>query len=111
LPSRPVLTHQPRWIIAVFDLPRMVGDRPVLDVIWQVFKPRRKLFGGWYYKRVESSKTVTIPDDLDRLEELRRVLAGIATEYVPFDVPIQIAFGFLDYAKVSEWEMLRGKAI
>lgn len=109
--THPVLTYAPRWIIAVFEIPRTFDGHPIIDVIWQVFKPRRRLIGGWRYKAVKTGQVVTVREGyMDDLDEVRREMVGQATNYVPFNVPIQIAFGFFDFAKVSEWELLRAGA-
>lgn len=109
--SRPVLIETPRWIIAIFELPRALDGHPVIDVLWQVFKPRRKVWGKWKYKVIKTGQVTTVRDGyLDELDEVRKEMVGQATNYVPFNVPVQIAFGFMDFAKVSEWELLRAGA-
>ena len=107
--SHPVLTDAPRWIIAVFELPRTLDGNPIIDVLWQVFKPKRKLIGGWRYKVIKSGRVVTVRAGyFDDLDEVRKEMVAQATDHVPFSVPVQIAFGFFDFARVSEWELLRG---
>lgn len=109
-PTRPILTDDPRWIVAVLDTPELVHDTPVLDMVWQVWKPRKKWMGGWTYSLFRTGERVTITDDPDRLNDVRMELAAEGLGRVPFDVPVQVAYGYWDLARVSEWEMLRGKA-